>query len=473
MFLGVGWSSPRGESGAYRKPSLSWPSSSGEVDGAPEFKFQNTFFAASPSTPLLAPCRLHNNKEGIHAIQVGVTKDQRAQAQLEKSSIGRSAMRWPRRTILVLALASVAALVPTRPIPSPRSMQCRGTYLDDFLLGRNVTVRQTATSMLPIQTIHGASFALRRGDDDTASSTDQLSHSSRYLMGQKEGMTVDERRRLRLKIAAEARASRPLDPHEHLRILYVDQHICVVNKPSGILSVPGPRRNPSIANLVYDLLDPPIDIDQMVVHRLDMDTSGILVFALDAQSLSTLHEAFRFRRVQKSYEALLVGHWTGAASEVEIDVGIERDHRYPPFMRIAMPRELARLDQQARPVAPGFQKFIDQAPKPSLTDMRVKSLEYIGDDLPVTRVRLQPHTGRTHQLRVHAASLRFPIVGDDIYGYLGEGDCGVSLIDEPEDEVLHRKILDLGTGLCLHAQELRLLHPHSQAPMIFKCNAPF
>ena len=76
-----------------------------------------------------------------------------------------------------------------------------------------------------------------------------------------------------------------------------------------------------------------------------------------------------------------------------------------------------------------FQKSLDQGPKPSLTELHVKQLTYWNKDpnMPVTRVELMPHTGRTHELRVHTAALGFPTAGDDIYGYAGEGDCGVTI----------------------------------------------
>jgi len=82
--------------------------------------------------------------------------------------------------------------------------------------------------------------------------------------------------------------------------------------------------------------------------------------------------------------------------------------------------------------------------------MLVKSLEYLDDTdgtrLPVTRVELRPHTGRTHQLRVHTAALGYPIVGDDIYWYLGQGDCGIDHSKSElhsESEELHRRIQNL------------------------------
>lgn len=323
---------------------------------------------------------------------------------------------------------------------------------------------------------------------------------------------VEERARKRqLKLQAEARAAQPLDPDQHLKILYFDSHICVTNKPSGILSVPGVRGNPSLAGLVHDALVPNVPLDQMIVHRLDMDTSGLLVFALTEDALTKLHHDFRSHRVRKTYHALLCGHWgvpasTSSASlllprqpiamqEMEVDIALERDPNNPPFMRVAQTRSLSSM--MISNVHPSFQKYLNQAPKPALTEARVLAREYLfhqhrhdtikiqgqHQPLPVTRVELSPRTGRTHQLRVHMAALGYPIVGDDIYGYMGEGDCGVDFSSiqsgvvntNSEDhriQVQH-DIYQLQLPLCLHAQSLSFRHPVTGGAMLFECSAPF
>jgi tRNA pseudouridine32 synthase / 23S rRNA pseudouridine746 synthase len=259
------------------------------------------------------------------------------------------------------------------------------------------------------------------------------------------------------KIQTEHQASQPLSK-EMLQILYYDEHICVVNKPSGVLSVPGPRRNPSLANLVYDTLQPPsIDVDQTVIHRLDMATSGILVYALSSEALIRLHDDFKERRVYKLYQALVHGHNLSTQSsslEGEIDVALERDPNNPPFMRVAQHYDDSAVqvgkdmdaDQNCRRMQ---HKFWRESPKPCLTQYRILRHETRNGNA-VTRMEMKPLTGRTHQLRVHTAQvLRTPIVGDDIYG---------SVMDGP---------------LCLHAQKLCIRHPISRAPMIFQADAPF
>ena len=259
------------------------------------------------------------------------------------------------------------------------------TTLEPYMLERNVTIRSVSwnssneeSSLLQIY--KGAAVAPTVPKDNSAreqsiaqlvthlqegvdleealqrnggflSQQPSLSHSSRSRLEQWSQLTATEREQLQHKIAVEARATQPVDPIQSLRILYIDSHLCVVNKASGVLSVPGPRRNPSIATAVYDLVRPTdIDtMDQMVVHRLDMDTSGILVLALSKTALLTLHRDFRDplrRRVHKSYQAVLAGHLT-AASTVELDVGLERDPHRPPFMRIAQPRKNRRRRRRA------------------------------------------------------------------------------------------------------------------------------
>jgi tRNA pseudouridine32 synthase/23S rRNA pseudouridine746 synthase len=368
--------------------------------------------------------------------------------------------------------------------PSLPSIQKRESllfpFVDRYAMRGNVTVRSEAWSekFMPLQVYRGSRVEVAKGPTFTLSNYTGkgLSKSSQSLVEQYEDLPEEKRRQLIMKMAAEARAAQPLDPNQHLHILYYDEHICVTSKPSGILSVPGPRRNPSLAALVHQTLAPDIHVDKMVVHRIDMDTSGIIVYALTEIALKQLHEDFRQRRVKKSYQALLCGHLL-AASEIEVDVGLERDPFHPPFMRVAQSRGEI-LDSI---VHPSFQKYILQAPKPSLTEVVVRSLEYLRDEegmrLPVTRVELTPHTGRTHQLRVHTAALGYPIIGDDIYGYLGEGDCGIdhSILDkiDPDRCAVNRRIHNLEIPLCLHAERLSFLHPLTRAPMSFQCEAPF
>lgn len=303
--------------------------------------------------------------------------------------------------------------------------------------------------------------------------------SSEHPTEKRPSMAKVQEESLWKKILAEYRAAQPI-PKEALEILYCDAHICVVNKPSGILSVPGPRRNPSLADLVYETIQPPsIDLDQTVVHRLDMATSGVLVYALSVEALSDLHRAFKQRNVQKTYEALVEGHLLENPScwEGEIDVDLERDPDNTPFMRIAQPRTAkgtegftatSHADDDSSTSDDGstspFQthKFWRQAPKPSRTAWSILSREY-RNERPVTRLELRPLTGRTHQLRVHTSQvLGAPIVGDDIYGR-----CQTTRL-QTDDALFEADDL-----LCLHAKRLCIFHPISGAAMIFEADPPF
>lgn len=303
-------------------------------------------------------------------------------------------------------------------------------------------------------------------------------------------------RQLRKQKAAK-RASAPLSPSQ-LDIIYNDEHIIVVNKPSGVLSVPGINSNPSMLTLLYDHLKDELDEkmlkEHMIIHRLDMDTSGIVIYAKSKECMSLLQNAFRERQVDKVYEALLCGHLDPSMSKVKIDLPLQRDHAFPPFMRIATHKS----EEDAKKVVNdlntnGFKKLIKKNAKPSVTMLEVIEREYIsinevGDKnkidgemnkIPVTRVKLEPVTGRTHQLRVHCAALGHPIVGDPAYSLLGEANTNGGLIkDEIEKVIPNTPSIELQMDIenwvklndrcmCLHARSLRLEHPVTKKEMLF------
>ena len=197
-----------------------------------------------------------------------------------------------------------------------------------------------------------------------------------------------------------------------LAIVYQDSSIVVVNKPGGILSVPGrgPDKQDCIVSRLRRLF--PGCISQPAVHRLDMDTSGLMVLALTTDAHQHLSEQFRNRRVQKQYLAVL----DGIVAEEEGEIRL-------PF----------RLDIDNRP----YQIHDPVHGKWGITQWRRQSIE--GRQ---TRVRFTPITGRTHQLRVHAShplGLGCPIIGDRLYGTGKPGD-----------------------RLLLHASFLRFAHPANQ-----------
>lgn len=168
-----------------------------------------------------------------------------------------------------------------------------------------------------------------------------------------------------------------------LPVLHVDAHWIVADKPAGLLSVPG--RGPEKADCLWYRLDVALG-PVLVVHRLDMATSGVMVFARDAVSQRVLSQTFAQGRADKRYEAIVWGH--PAADEGEIDLPLAADWPRRPLQKVDAVRG-----------------------KPSLTTWRVLQRHADG----TARLQLQPRTGRTHQLRVHLQAIGHPIVGDALY----------------------------------------------------------
>ncbi len=190
-------------------------------------------------------------------------------------------------------------------------------------------------------------------------------------------------------------------------IVHLDGEIIVVNKPAGMLSVPG-RSEPDCASARVQALHP----DALVVHRLDMATSGLLLFARGAEAQRMLSADFAERRVNKRYVAL-VSDPLDAPDWQEIDL---------PLMADWPNRPLQKVD-----TANG---------KPSLT--RYRTLAHGHDS---TRLELEPFTGRTHQLRVHLQAIGHCILGDMLYG----GEPAARLM-------LHACRLELpARGLCIES----------------------
>jgi len=176
---------------------------------------------------------------------------------------------------------------------------------------------------------------------------------------------------------------------ELLDIVYADRKIVVVNKPSGLLSVPGrgPENQDCVVTRVQKMF--PECRKFPTVHRLDMDTSGLLVLGLTARAVRELVEQFQKRLVKKRYIALLDGIVKGDSGVIEMAF---------------------RLDPYNRP----YQVYDPIHGKLGITHWRK-----LGIEDGKTRVEFTPHTGRTHQLRVHSAhpqGLGCPIVGDRLYG---------------------------------------------------------
>ena len=215
----------------------------------------------------------------------------------------------------------------------------------------------------------------------------------------------------------------------------------IVDKPSGVLCVPTEEGIPSLAQVVFEKVDHSLSsFDRMVVHRLGMDTSGLVVFAKTMDALRGMNALFRTRRIQREYEVLVCGHMEHAKVGT-IDMPLMRDYAFPPYMRVSTQHHqhsLLHLD----PSIVG--KKLLEAPKPSQTQYRVLSLEELrinsnGDSattagLPVTRLLLNSVTGRTHQLNVHCAAFGHPIVADRVYGVNGDAAPNGGLVLEDYDD---------------------------------------
>ena len=237
-----------------------------------------------------------------------------------------------------------------------------------------------------------------------------------------------------------------------------------------------------------DELDEQMLKEHMIIHRLDMDTSGIVIYAKSKECMSILQNAFRERQVDKVYEALLCGHLDSSMNKIKIDLPLQRDHAFPPFMRIATPKS----EEDARNVVKdlntnGFKKLIKKNAKPSVTLLEVIEREYIHishtdqvTKIPVTRVKLEPVTGRTHQLRVHCAAIGHPIVGDPAYSLLGEANMNGGLTKDAIEKVIPNiSSVELQMDIehwvkanekcmCLHARSLMLEHPVTKKEMLFE-----
>lgn len=208
-------------------------------------------------------------------------------------------------------------------------------------------------------------------------------------------------------------------PQEPLTVLHDDHEIVVVDKPAGLLSVPG--KGAHLADCLLARVQEAFPT-ALVVHRLDRDTSGVMVFALSPHAQRHLGLQFEKRQVKKTYVARVAGRLEPKTGTVDLPLIVDWPNR---------PRQMV----------------CHATGKPAVTDWRVQRH---GDD--ETRVLLMPRTGRSHQLRVHMQALGHPILGDPFYA---DGPAG----DHPR--------------LMLHSEELRLRHPDGGAGQRFRVKAPF
>ena len=205
-------------------------------------------------------------------------------------------------------------------------------------------------------------------------------------------------------------------------ILHVDDHCIVAVKPAGLLSVPGRGTDGG------DCLAARVQAchaDALVVHRLDMATSGLVVLARGATAQRRLSIAFATRAVEKVYVAIVDGLVADDAGEIDLPLSADWPNR---------PRQIVDRDRG----------------KPSLTRYRVLQRDAKSGR---SRVELRPVTGRSHQLRVHLQAVGHPIVGDALYA--------PAAVQAGADRLL------------LHAAGLQFAHPQSGAPIGFASDVPF
>lgn len=205
-----------------------------------------------------------------------------------------------------------------------------------------------------------------------------------------------------------------------LAILYEDSDIIVLDKPSGLLTVPG--KDPALSDSLETRVQARHPTSK-VVHRLDKDTSGVLLMALNKRALGYLGSQFEARKTRKSYIARVWGVLAQEHGRVDLPLATDWEHR---------PRQ--RVDYEDG--------------RPSQTEWQVLEREP-----NATRVRLTPITGRTHQLRVHMMAIGHPIIGDQFYA-TGEA-------------------LAVADRLQLHAEMLAFAHPADGRERVFVAACPF
>ncbi len=224
--------------------------------------------------------------------------------------------------------------------------------------------------------------------------------------------------------------SRPFSSSQQsIEIIYSDDAIVIVNKPTLLLSVPG--RGPEKQDCLISRLSmqfPSI----LTVHRLDWETSGLMVFALNKDIQRHLNRQFQDRQIEKSYIAIVYGIPKKNTGEINLAL---------------------RCDWENRP-----KQIVDPIKgKPSQTfwqriELNTKNYSY-SNNKTICRLELKPTTGRSHQLRVHLQAIGYPILGDPLYA---SGEA-----------------LQLSSQLLLHASQLRLTHPVSEKKINFQSPAPF
>ena len=216
------------------------------------------------------------------------------------------------------------------------------------------------------------------------------------------------------------------------RLLYRDPWLAAFDKPSGLLSQPG--LGPDLADSLITRVQRRWQ-ELRLVHRLDRDTSGLLLLAFSPEIQSQLSGLFAARAIQKAYLAEVAGHPRAQGGLID--------------------RPLARLGTRPPRYGP---VPVDHGGKPAITQWRVLQRHWDGLGRPISRLILVPRTGRSHQLRVHLEQIGHPILGDPLYG----SAPGVAAGAAPGADRLR-----------LHAWGLRFCHPATGQPLRLRCPAPW
>jgi tRNA pseudouridine32 synthase/23S rRNA pseudouridine746 synthase len=210
-----------------------------------------------------------------------------------------------------------------------------------------------------------------------------------------------------------------------LDVIYKDERLLVINKPAGLLSVPGIGQEKRYSLAIRAAAEFPGGPPPRIVHRLDRDTSGVIVLAFDADAHRELSRQFHDREVSKTYVAIVAGVVKEDSGTIDLPMRKDMDPRRAP------------------------RQVIDQAEgRRAVTHWWVIQRQ---DDR--TRLKLQPVTGRSHQLRLHLKSIGHPILGDDLYA--------------------PAKVLAMSDRLLLHAHSLSIVHPTTALLMTFEAPCPF
>lgn len=209
-------------------------------------------------------------------------------------------------------------------------------------------------------------------------------------------------------------------PDTPLEVIHRDHAILVVVKPAGLLSVPG--KGDDLADCLLARIQAAFP-EALLVHRLDRDTSGVMVFALSPAAQRHLGLQFEKRHTKKTYVARVAGHPEADSGTIDLPIIVDWPNR-------------------------PLQKIDHAEGRPARTDWRVVRREPDG----TARLRLVPHTGRSHQLRLHLREIGHPILGDRLYATGADRD--------------HPRLM-------LHSESLRLRHPDGGLGMSFSAKCPF